>query len=205
MVVAGGYDEGYADCSCFWGSTPGSLVSRFLDGDKKLKNTKVLDVGCGEGKNAHALALAGASVLAIDCSPLALANAKAAWPDDFGIQWLQADVKQLHFEKNTFDIVIAYGLYHCMPNNRTIEDLVAMLQSSTKLGGTHIVCTFNNRRHDLSAHPRFSPCLLPHDFYLGLYKEWDLPFVTDEDLYETHPHNNIPHYHSLTRIIAQKK
>jgi predicted nicotinamide N-methyase len=59
-VIDGGYDDGYSACPCFWGSSPGSLVRALLDNNPLLAGRAVLDLGCGEGKNANAFALAGA-------------------------------------------------------------------------------------------------------------------------------------------------
>jgi hypothetical protein len=37
-----------------------------------------------------------------------------------------------------------------------------------------------------------------------MYRGWTLLHQSDEDLHETHPHNSIPHVHSMTRLIARK-
>ena len=55
------------------GLTAQTLIPSFRD-------LRVLDLGCGEGKNAAFLASRGALVEAIDSSELALANARSAWP-----------------------------------------------------------------------------------------------------------------------------
>jgi ubiquinone/menaquinone biosynthesis C-methylase UbiE len=163
----------------------------------------VLDAGCGEGKNAHALALRGAHVTAVDCSEVALRNARSAWPET-PIKWVQADVRNLLLPVEALDIVVAYGLFHCLRSRAEIEEVVSCLQEATRAGGRHIVCAFNARRQELLAHPGFTPCLLSHTDYLDLYSSWMVEEASDEDLKETHPHNGIPHVHSLTRIIACK-
>jgi hypothetical protein len=67
-----------------------------------------------------------------------------------------------------------------------------------------LVVAFNQRRQELHAHPGFTPTLMPDSFFAELYSDWNLVFHTDSDLHETHPHNGIPHTHSMTRIIARK-
>ena len=69
----GGYDEGYKACPCFWGDKPASLVAELM-ATHDVADWIVLDLGCGEGKNAAALARAGARVTAIDCSEVAVEN-----------------------------------------------------------------------------------------------------------------------------------
>jgi ubiquinone/menaquinone biosynthesis C-methylase UbiE len=200
---SGGYDDGYAVCPCFWGREPGTFVARLLAGLPDVAGLRVLDAGCGEGKNAHALATRAAKVTAVDCSALALRNARAIWPED-EIEWVQADVRHLVWPPQTFDLVIAYGLLHCLSTRSEIENVVWRLKEATRIGGRHVICAFNERRQELSAHPRFDPCLLSHGQYLALYRDWKIEEASDEDLYERHPHNKIPHVHSLTRMIVLK-
>jgi ubiquinone/menaquinone biosynthesis C-methylase UbiE len=204
VSTAGGYDEGYSACSCFWGREPGRMVKRLLEAGPEVTGLRILDVGCGEGKNAHALASVGAQVTAVDCSALALRNARAAWPED-SVEWIEADVREARWPAESFDIVIAYGLLHCLLNRCDVKAVVSCLQTATQIGGRHVVCAFNSRRQELrGAHRGFEPCLLSHDDYLAFYAGWSVEQASDEDLQETHPHNRIAHVHSLTRIIARK-
>jgi tellurite methyltransferase len=197
----GGYDEGYAACSCFWGHEPGSLIKRLLESSADVGGMSILDAGCGEGKNAHAFAARSARVTAVDCSPLALRNARRAWPED-QIDWVQADVREVRWPLQAFDLVIAYGLFHCLAARSEIEDVVRRFKDATRRGGRHVICSFNSRRQDLAAHRGFEPCLLSHDEYLTLYRDWMVEEASDEDLHESHPHNRIAHVHSLTRMIV---
>lgn len=200
----GGYDDGYSACPCFWGREPGSHVKQLTDMLPNLSGLKVLDLGCGEGKNAVHCARLGAQVTAVDVSRHAINNARGIWPtDDYErIRWLVRDVEAFDFADGPFDVIIMYGLCHCLSGRDTVEGLVRDVQASTAKGGYNVLCAFNARSHDLSAHPGFSPLLLQHDFYTELYSSWHLLAVSDADLFETHPHNNIPHFHSLTRMIA---
>ncbi|HEV7299828.1 MAG TPA: class I SAM-dependent methyltransferase [Tepidisphaeraceae bacterium] len=201
----GGYDEGYKKCSCFWGTQPGSLILRLRDIVGDFAGLRVLDAGCGEGKNAAFLAGLGASVDAFDVSETALEHARMLWPDRSNIEWQIADARQLPISHDSYDIVIAYGLFHCLQNQREVVDLAHRLMRCTRRGGLHVVCTFNHRHQELHAHPGFSPVLLPHVFFETLYAGWSMIHHSDTDLHETHPHNNLPHKHSMTRLIARKE
>ena len=202
----GGYDAGYEACPCFWGSSPGSLVARLAEIIPSFEGLKILDAGCGEGKNAFFLAGQGATVEAYDISTLAIQHA-----EDFkrgrqvkNVSFHAEDIRNTHLHTATFDVVIAYGLMHCLQNQGEIRSLNKSLQDSTKEGGYLVLCAFNDRFQDLSAHPGFNPTLLTHAAYLGMFRGWELVEASDKDLHETHPHNNIPHSHSMTRIIARK-
>ena len=52
LRLNGGYDDGYSRCARFWGRSPGSLVQRFI-ANVACKGLRILDLGCGEGKNAR--------------------------------------------------------------------------------------------------------------------------------------------------------
>ncbi|WP_083225728.1 class I SAM-dependent methyltransferase [Neptunicoccus sediminis] len=201
-IYDGGYDDGYRACPCFWGKEVGSLITKFLE-ENEIEGSRILDAGCGEGKNAVALAKLGADVTAIDCSEVALQNAKNAFGGN-SVHWQCSDVRNLKAGGKPFDVVVAYGLLHCMQSADEIASVVHRLQELTEVDGWNIICAFNDRQHDLSAHPGFDPCLVPHSTYLRHYQGWEVTFSSDEDLHESHPHNNIPHVHSMTRLIARK-
>jgi SAM-dependent methyltransferase len=165
----------------------------------------VLDLGCGEGKNAVFLASLGCIVEAWDISAAALSNAKAAWPDA-SVKWLQKDALDISKEFRKFDVIIAYGLHHCLPLD-VIPQTIRCIQLATVQDGYNIAVCYNSRKHiniDL-AHPAFSPTCLAHAEYLGAYSSWLIVASSDEDLTERHPTNMIQHTHSMTRILAQNR
>jgi 2-polyprenyl-3-methyl-5-hydroxy-6-metoxy-1,4-benzoquinol methylase len=201
----GGYDEGYRKCPCFWGREPGSLVNRLAYYLPDAKGLNILDAGCGEGKNAVYFGQQGANVRAVDVSELAIRNARSAWSDVGQIAWEVSDVRNLHLDDQAYDVIIAYGLLHCLESVEEISNIVYRLKRATKIGGYNIICAFNNRSQDLSAHENFHPCLVPHTQFLALYSDWRVLDDSDTDLTEKHPHNNIEHTHSMTRLIVQNR
>ncbi len=197
----GGYDAGYRSCSCFWGREPGSVL-RSLQNQIDFRAAETLDAGCGEGKNAVWLAARGSRVTAVDVSRRALANAARAWPES-EVKWIEADITEFEMPPQYYDIIIAYGLMHCL-TKELIHLLIDRFQNVTKIGGIHVIVTFNDRYQDLAGHPEFKPTLMSHQYYTGRYLDWEVLLASDKDLFETHPHNNIHHTHSMTRIAARK-
>lgn len=204
-MMDGGYDDGYRRCPCFWGQEPGSLVK--VVGERvDLEGREVLDVGCGEGKNAAFLHGLGARVRAIDISQLAIDHAIRQWPTATSVSWEVGDFRDLLDRMHVYDLVIAYGALHCLESKAAIASAITMLQKITRPGGLHVVCTFNDRGHQgfARAHPGFEPTLLAHSWYRSRYKGWHFWTITDSDLNETHPSTLVPHTHSMTRFIAAK-
>jgi tellurite methyltransferase len=200
----GGYDIGYKECSCFWGTKAGSLILKLDSYISNYNDKLVLDLGCGEANNSIYLADKGCVVEAYDISRYAILNASKKCHNYKNIRLQQSDILKLAYPKNTYDIIISYGLFHCLGSINNIETVVKSCINSLKENGYFVICSFNNRRHDLSAHEGFNPLLLSHVDYLNLFRSYTIIFESDEDLFETHPHNNIPHMHSMTRIIIKK-
>lgn len=198
----GGYDQGYRAVRGFWGTEPGSLVSEFLSLHDPA-GMIVIDVGAGEGKNAAAFARGGAVVEALECSSVAIQNGKSLF-SDLAIAWIQTDALEFIYPRNHYDVIICYGLIHCLHSEAAAGRLMDALKSSLKPGGTLMLVSFNDGSHDLSAHPGFQPLLLKHEWFESLFEGWTVTSSTDSILFETHPHNQVPHHHSMTRISAVK-
>jgi len=205
IPMPGGYDDGYQRCSCFWGREPGSLVQKVVQMIEAPCRLSILDAGCGEGKNAVYLAKALGSVRAIDVSALAIRNGREAWGSQHDVKWEVADIRHAAIPESCYDLVVAYGLLHCLDDLADIVGVVQKLQHSTKVGGFHVICSFNDRYHDVGeAHCGFSPVLINHRSYLEMYGSWAVSCASDSDLVEAHPNTGIVHRHSLTRFIAQR-
>ena len=202
-VGRGGYDIGYSSSPCFWGTSPGSLVRHALRLLPDLKGVGVLDAGCGEGKNAAFLAAHGALVDAIDISHQAILNARSAWDPAVlkRIRFQVADVQDYVADRE-YDIVILYGLLHCIPGAAK-RPVVENLKAITRAGGFHVVCALNDRLDGFTeGHRGFRPHLVGHGTYLGLYSDWTVAEASDLDLTECHPPEFIEHTHAVSRFFA---
>ena len=201
----GGYDEGYRSCDCFWGTAPSSLV-RELDGlVPSVQGLRVLDVGCGEGKNAVNLSDRGADVTAIDVSELAIRSARRLYPE-LKVTFVVDDLRTSSLLDRKYDIVVAYGVLHCLRSPAEVNSMIDRLKAATMTRGLNVVCAFNSRSQDIArAHPGFSPTLMPRRMADRTIQDLETYCGHDSDLTEVHPHNNVVHSHSLTRLIAQRE
>jgi 2-polyprenyl-3-methyl-5-hydroxy-6-metoxy-1,4-benzoquinol methylase len=202
--MTGGYDDGYRQCACFWGTEPGSFLRLLQRQGLTFPGLNILDAGCGEGKNAAFLARQGALVDAIDVSEVAILNGCRQWADLAGLRWQVGDVRQFELPQEYYDVVVAYGLLHCLPSVPEVLRVLTRLQDTTRRSGYLVLCAFNVRHQELEAHPGFVPSLISHAAYLATFSGWQIIADSDSDLTERHPHNNIEHTHALTRILARK-
>jgi SAM-dependent methyltransferase len=166
---------------------------------------RALDLGCGEGKNSAYLAQRGYVVEAWDISAAALSNARSAWPDA-PVSWLRRDALSVSAETRSFDLVVAYGLYHCLAPAE-IAQTIAHVKRITAPDGYNIVACFNDRQqvNFEAAHPGFLATCLPHETYVASYAGWQVLDVSDEDLDDWHPTTMVDHTHSITRIVAMNR
>lgn len=170
-----------------------------------FQGIRVVDAGCGEGKNSYWLAERGANVLGIDVSHLALLNASSRDSKASNIRFLQSDFIEVQLADSSFDIAIAYGLFHCLSSRTRVMAACRRLKAITRPGGYIVICTFNSRRPvDRRAHPFLKPCLLPHSLYADEFQDHHLLHNSDEDLTETHPSNGIQHTHAMTRLLVRR-
>jgi len=98
------WDERYASDGCVWGAEPNQKVAEFA---AQLEVGSVLDLGCGQGRNAIWLARQGHHVTALDLSPVAIEQAKA-WALQAGvdIEFRVADLEDWEPEGRTWDFVL---------------------------------------------------------------------------------------------------
>lgn len=81
------------------------------------KDARILDIGCGMGREAFCLHNKGFKITAIDISEEVINSAKKlALEDNIGIEFLVTNGLDLPFEENSFDVVIiwsqTFGLFY---------------------------------------------------------------------------------------------
>jgi SAM-dependent methyltransferase len=84
----------------------------------------VLDVGCGPGVLALALARRAREVTGIDLVPAMIARAQALQAEQSvaNVRWFQHDVERLPFADGAFDVVVTRFTFHHLLAPRTVLD-----------------------------------------------------------------------------------
>ena len=103
-----------------------------------VPGTRVLDVGCGPGRHAHALAERGVDVVGLDIS---LAFLRAAGQGN----WVRADARRLPFAQRSFDLAMSvcqggFGLLGGHDDAGVLSQMAACVRT----GGRVVVSAFSS-------------------------------------------------------------
>lgn len=100
-----------------------------------LKNTRVLDLGCGFGWHCNYAAMQGAaSVIGIDISSKMLDVARSKTTSNL-IKYIQMPIEDINFPTDSFDVVISSLAFHYIEN---FTDIVKNVSSCLKSGGNFV-------------------------------------------------------------------
>lgn len=169
-------------------------------------NARVVDLGCGEGRNALYLAKKGCEVTALDQSESAIKKLKK------GAKALDVKVNTLVMDLNDFeptgkyDLVIAHGALHFLEVNKWRE-LLCKLKECTKVGGFNSFSVFiPTEKYEFPK--ELKACGTKESFKVGdlkqFYGDWQILRCDSYAKWDKHP--NIPmHVHYTEKIIARKR
>ncbi|MBC3839507.1 methyltransferase domain-containing protein [Streptacidiphilus sp. 4-A2] len=193
------WDERYATREQLFSGAPNGVLLAEVTG---LTPGQALDVGCGEGADAHWLARQGWQVTAVDISRLALERAAAAAPDTAGrVAWTRADLTVVPPPAGAFDLVSAH--YFPLPRQPEHTALRGLLEAVAP-GGTLLFTG-----HRLAGLPPAAELGLdPADFYrpdeiAGLLGQ-DWAVLVDETRPRTAPAPSGTHHTHDTVLRARR-
>lgn len=119
-----------------------NLVSYLENG---LLPKRVLEIGCGPGRNAIYLAKMGCTVDAIDISESALTWARErAFSEKVDINFHHTSLFKYEVEPHTYDFIYDCGLFHHLPPHRRISYIETIKKALNKGGHFGLVC-FNTK------------------------------------------------------------
>ena len=103
---------------------------------------KILELGCGEGRDAYPLLHDGYDLLATDISPAAIEYARKKWPEyeeNFGVLDCISDEIQ---EK--FDFIYAVAVIHMLVEDADRDVFYTFLRSHLTPDGIALICTMGD-------------------------------------------------------------
>ena len=129
----------YPDLNYLLGNIDLYLLDQILKG-RYEPTMRILDAGCGEGRNAHYFIRTGYDIWGIDQYPTALRllrlTGKSLHPDFDPEKFVQADLTDIPFSDRSFDALIACSVLHFAHNEATFRQIVDELCRVLKPSGS---------------------------------------------------------------------
>ncbi|ACL19027.1 transcriptional regulator, XRE family [Desulfitobacterium hafniense DCB-2] len=196
------YEEEYKTQEYYWGIVPSKMCLRVLELIPPTTRLKLLDIGCGEGKDAVFFARNGYDVTAFDISDAGIEKTKRL-ADNAGIQVkvFKADILDYRLDTN-FDILFSSGVLHYVkPQLR--KEIFSNYKQFTNPNGLHIFNVFVNKPF-IDPPPEKEPtaCKWVSGELFTHYHDW-LIQECSEVIFDCDS-SGILHQHAMNKVIAQK-
>lgn len=199
------YEEKYKSDDYYWGVTPNSICYEIMKLRPPVKPYRVLDIGCGEGKDAVFLAKNGYLVTAFDIAETGLEKAKElARKNHVQVDFCKANVNDYVINED-FDIIYSSGVLHYIPLDKR-KNFFEGLKKHTNLNGLNVLNVFvskpfiglapDSEEVERQVEPWYSGELTNY------YHDW--LFHTNEEIIFDCNSGGIPHKHCMDIVIAEK-
>ncbi len=126
-------------------SPPNATLLKFVADERKRRLVlRVLDIGCGAGRNAGPLSDSGLNVLGTDLSwPMLRAALARPRPDQGALLVALSPMHIIPAQDRSFDLVIAHGIWNLAQSGATFRQAVREAARVSKPGAGLFVFTFS--------------------------------------------------------------
>ena len=172
------------------------IVSKLTD------NAKILDVGCGDGRNALYLAAHGFHVDAFDISQNAIEKLDYIKNQaGLNINTYICDVPDFDF-KYDYDLIIMHGVLQFVEKEKQPK-IIELMKTHTKTGGYHIIALFTDEEPIPDDLKDAMIGVFKKNEIKGYYAEWHTEMFQSYKFNDEHE-NGLKHCHALEKIIVRK-
>jgi tellurite methyltransferase len=197
------YDTKYQGQEYYWGKSPSKTCDKVLEFIRPTEDFHplLLDIGCGEGRDAVHFARLGFRVTGLDSSLPGLEKTRKL-AAEFGVQveTVHADIKTWEPDA-AYDILFSTGVLQYLPP--AVRPLrFRQYKEATTPGGIHVFSVFVHKSFIPRA-PDASDDEIPFrpGELLELYADWEIPYFA-EDIFDCDS-GGIPHKHAMHRMVAR--
>lgn len=196
------YEKEYETGEYYWGTEPNSACYEVLKSMPPVRKLKLLDIGCGEGKDAVFFARNGYEVSAFDVTDAGINKTKRlAEQAGVRVNVFKADILDYRLDTH-YDILYSSGVLHYMkPDFR--DEIFDNYKRFTNPDGIHCFNVFVDKpfiepppEKEPNAYKWHSGELLTH------YRDWYIESCA-EIVFDCLS-SGIPHQHAMSTIMARK-
>ena len=204
MRKVNSYDQKYADKEYYWSKNPSALCDKVIKIIRPLSNfrPKLIDLGCGEGRNAIYFAKNGFEVFGLDLSLPGLEKTKR-YANEVGVhvETIHANITDYKLT-DTYDVIFSTGTLHFLPpeiRNKCFENY----KNHTYPNGVNAFTVFVNKPFIPRAPDADENVFMFRSGELmSYYWDWEILFCVEEIF--NCMSSGIPHKHAVNRIIARR-
>lgn len=200
------YDKRYNTEEYYWGLMPNRICYDIMKILPPIRPYRVLDVGCGEGKDAVFFAKCGYIVTAFDISGQGIEKAKRlAEHNKTEVNFFKADISDYRPDAE-YDIIFSSGVLHFLSPSMRKEFCESLKLHTSDLGinalnvfvqKPFIPLAPDSTKKEETRHLWYSGELFGH------YHDW-LFHICREDIFDCNS-GGIPHKHCMDTLVAQKQ
>jgi len=195
------YENDYRKEEYFWGIQPSMMCLKVLELLPPIRPLKILDIGCGEGKDAVFFARCGYDVSAFDFSEAGIDKTKRlADKAQVHVNAFRANIWDYRLNEK-YDVLFSSGaLHYIKPELR--EEVMADYKSHVADGGLVAFNVFVDKPFiapppEKESHSYFwksgQLCMYFHDWYIN---------YSTENIFDCNS-SGIPHRHAINRLFAK--
>ncbi len=196
------YEDLYKNEEYYWSYIPSYTCLKVLEFMPSVKKLKLLDIGCGEGRDSVFFARNGYDVTAFDLAISGVEKTQRL-AEKLGVKVnvFQADLNEYRLTEK-FDILFSNGVLHYVkPEVR--KEMFDNYKAFTEDNGIHMLSVFVDK-----------PFIAPPPEYeetaqrwisgelLGYYHDWKFEFEVEE-IFDCNS-SGVAHQHAMTRMLARK-
>lgn len=196
------YEARYEEDGYYWGIEPNRFCYEIMRRMPPVKPIRVLDIGCGEGKDAVFLARNGYQVSAFDITDSGIEKGKMlAEKCGTYVDFFKADIRDFRPTKN-YDVIFCSGVFHFVPPDLRPE-IMESLKKHTNKNGLHTMNVFIHKPFvEEGAGKDKERYYWKSGEMFTYYTDW-LIHKMDEEIFDCNS-GGIPHKHCMDLMIAEK-
>jgi tellurite methyltransferase len=198
------YDQKYARDGYYWGTKPSAICDRVIEimRPSQDRTLTLLDLGCGEGRNAVYFAKHGFQVIGLDASPMGLEKTRRlAEKAGVSVETVEGDIVTWRPEES-YDVIFSTGTLQYLPPE-VREARFQAYKQATSPEGLNVMSVFV-RKPFVPTAPDAEATAYPYRSgeLMGYYWDWEIVYCTEE-IFDCNS-SGIPHKHAVNRIIARR-
>ncbi len=170
-----------------------------------LPNSKILDLGCGQGIDSLFLSKNGFSVTAIDSSDVAINQIKIK-KNEFKLDNLElicGDINDFGIEKDKYQVIICRNVLNFLDKDKALK-ILNSLKGNIQKGSYIIIEVFTKKDPSFILDKKFTSYFEEQEL-LNIFSGYKLVYYLENTILDSgHPGFPNPHKHGVARIIAQK-